>query len=147
MYFFKVQTVINPNQQLQLNLRYSAKFKGLYLHFARVIRPIWNLKCIVNSNQSTLLPSDCNVILKDLYAFKKFLELNPVIMTGGMNYRNETMVRNSAFNVSYDDRIKTRREELQIEEKQSLESLFRLVGKFIKKKFFYVSKYLFKFIF
>lgn len=114
-----------------MNVRYSAKFKGLYLHFARVIRPIWNLKCIGNFNQSSIISSDCNMILKDLYAFKKFLELNPVIMTGGMtNYRNEINLRNNTtFNVSYDDRNKTRREELQLEEKQSLESLFRLVGK------------------
>lgn len=66
-------------QQMDLyNLKYSSKHGGLYMHIARILRPIWNRKCIDSNFSSTITIQDCNQILCDLYAIRAFLDANTV---------------------------------------------------------------------
>lgn len=60
------------------NIVYSAKHDGLYLYVARLLRPIWKLRCVDANLCSTLSQADCTVILDDLYAIKAFLDVNSV---------------------------------------------------------------------
>lgn len=67
------------SQQMDLyNLKYSAKHSGLYLHIGRILRPIWNRKCIDEKLTSTITIQDCNQILSDLFAIRSFLESNTI---------------------------------------------------------------------
>lgn len=60
------------------NLKFSAKHGGLYMHVARILRPVWGCKCIDAKLSSTISIQDCNQILSDLFAVRSFLEANSV---------------------------------------------------------------------
>lgn len=116
-------------------VRYPAKYSGLYIHLARIIRPIWGLKCIIQKNQSSITPYDCNLILNDLYAFKSFLDSNPIITStansslANQQHRNDTTARYemSMMGNSPDYRNRNLQEDAFAEERLSIEALIRLV--------------------
>lgn len=60
------------------NINYSAKHAGLYLHVARLLRPIWKKRCVDSKLCSLITQFDCIEILEDLYAIKSFLEVHSV---------------------------------------------------------------------
>lgn len=72
----------SPQHQQQFpdtaNLNYSAKHTGLYLHLARLMRPIFNRKCIDLNLNSTITVQDCAQVLDDLFVVKAFLDANSV---------------------------------------------------------------------
>lgn len=59
-------------------IMYSSKHDGLYIYVARLLRPIWKLRCVDENLNSKLTQVDCTLILEDLYALKNFLEANSV---------------------------------------------------------------------
>ncbi|CAG9806092.1 unnamed protein product [Chironomus riparius] len=128
-------------QQIDLfNLRYSAKHGGLYLHIARILRPIWNRKCIDNKLSSTITIQDCNQILSDLFAIRSFLESNTVggIAKNSMNILSAnaytsfmTTTQGNILNGfgSNNQQIQhpQKKEEAFAEEKKSLDALFNFI--------------------
>lgn len=57
---------------------YSSKHDGLYIYVARLLRPIWKIRCVNEDLNSKLTQADCTFILEDLYALKNFLDSNSV---------------------------------------------------------------------
>lgn len=55
---------------------YSPKHDALYVYVARLLRPIWNMRCCDENLNSKLTQLDCKYILEDLYSLKNFLEVN-----------------------------------------------------------------------
>lgn len=144
------QTQLLPNtsfqqqtQQMDLfNLRYSAKHGGLYLHIARILRPIWNRKCIDEKLMSTITIQDCNQILSDLFAIKSFLESNTVAGIAKTNVNilnpyNSFMPTAQAGNIHHLSSFaavpnqqmqhQQKKEEAFSEEKKSLDALFNFI--------------------
>lgn len=72
-----VSSGIAPVNDLN-TVTYSSKHDALYLYFARLIRPIWKMRCVDENLNSKLTHLDCKYILKDLYSLKNFLEANSV---------------------------------------------------------------------
>jgi nuclear pore complex protein Nup155 len=145
------QTQFNGNnstfqqaQQMDLfNLKFSAKHGGLYLHVARILRPIWNRKCIDGNLTSTISIQDCNQILNDLFAVRTFLEANSLsgfmkmssqpgnILSPYNSYMNNShSVVNGFSGVNQIQQQQQKREEAFAEEKKSLDALFAFISKF-----------------
>lgn len=125
-------------QQMELyNLKYSAKHGGLYLHITRILRPIWNRKCIDGNSSSTITIQDCNQILNDLFSVRAFLEANSVaglmkVSTAGgiMNpYNSFTHSNTNGFSGSQLQQQQLKRDEAFVEEKKSLDALFIFISK------------------
>lgn len=145
------QTQFNGNnstfqqtQQMDLfNLKFSAKHGGLYLHVARILRPIWNRKCIDANLSSTISIQDCNQILNDLFAVRTFLEANSLsglmkmssapgnIMSPYNSFMNNShSVANGFTGSNQMQQHQQKREEAFAEEKKSLDALFAFISKF-----------------
>lgn len=58
---------------------FSARHNALYLYVARLMRPIWKLRCLKNNLHSNLNAKDCSFILEDLITIKQFLESNNLV--------------------------------------------------------------------
>lgn len=135
-------TAYSPSQSMDLyNLKYSAKHGGLYLHLTRILRPIWNRKCIDANLSSTISVQDCNQILCDLFAVRSFLDVNTAagsmkITSAGGNilspynaFMNNTQAAvSSSGNQLYTQQQK--RDEAFAEEKKSLDALVGFISKF-----------------
>lgn len=146
-------TPINPNhtqmssfqhqpQQMELfNLKYSAKHGGLYLHVARILRPIWSRRCIGEKTNSTISIHDCNQILSDLFSVRSFLEANTVaglnasktsssmnIMSPGGPYSSVVngFSSNNQLHLQQQQQ-QQKKEEAFSEEKKSLDALFNFI--------------------
>lgn len=57
---------------------YSAKHDGIHIYVARLLRPIWKIRCVDENLNSNLSHVDCTFILEDLFALKLFLDANSV---------------------------------------------------------------------
>ncbi|CRK98832.1 CLUMA_CG012077, isoform A [Clunio marinus] len=125
-----------PQQMDICNLKYSAKHGGLYLHIARILRPIWNRKCIDTKNlTSTITIHDCNQILNDLFGIRSFIESNSVIGLMKMSSTSDNMIMSqSSFMTSHhhhqlngnhqmNHQHLQKRDEAYGEEKKSLDAL------------------------
>ena len=128
-------------QQMDLyNLKYSAKHGGLYLHVARILRPIWNRKCIDSNFASTISIPDCNQLLVDLSAVRLFLEANSFaglmkqtsgsgnLMSPYSSFVNPPHSLNG-FSGSAQTQQHLKRDEAFAEEKKSLDALFVFISK------------------
>lgn len=130
------------SQQMDLfNLKYSAKHGGLYLHVSRILRPIWNRKCINAERSSTITIQDCNQVLSELLAVRGFLEANSV--AGLSKIANATSSIMSPYNSYINSPQQSfagnnqlqqqhKRDEAFAEEKKSLDALVAFISKFIK---------------
>lgn len=122
-------------QQLDLfNLKYSAKHDGLYLHVARILRPIWNRKCINEKILSTISVQDCVQVLFDLYAIRTFLDVNSIVGFSKLNLSSAPyssfVSSNTTTNgfVSSDQFIhQQKKEEAFLEEKKSFDALVNFI--------------------
>lgn len=131
-----------PTQMDLYNLKYSAKHGGLYLHIARILRPIWNRKCIDRNLTSTISTQDCKQILGDLFAIRSFLEANSMsgMMKSSTVSGNILNSYNSFVNTSHpvanangfsggnQMHQQQKREEAFAEEKKSLDALFVFIS-------------------
>ncbi len=123
------------------NLNYSAKHTGLYLHIARLLRPIWNKRCLDQKLGSTVTTHDCSQILDDLFAIKGFLEANSVNNLITRINSNQSGVLSPNPYGHYSGTVangivpigagqqgqKNSVEEAHVEEKKSLDALIRFI--------------------
>lgn len=119
-----------PNDMF--NLKFSAKHGALYLHTARILRPIWNRKCIDSKLSSTINIQDCNELLRDLYALRAFLEANSVsgmrsmtenIATAYNSFGHSNASIVNGFSGNPLPAQQQKRDEALFEEKKSLDAL------------------------
>lgn len=131
------------SQQMDLfNLKYSAKHGGLYLHVSRILRPIWNRKCINAERSSTITIQDCNQILSELFAVRGFLEANSVaghskivngtngILSPHSSFINSSHQSVNGFSGNVQLQQQQKRDEAFAEEKKSLDALVAFISKF-----------------
>lgn len=136
-------STFQQQQQIDLyNLKYSAKHGGLYLHVARILRPIWNRKCIDSNLASTISIPDCNQILSDLSAVRSFLEANSFsglmkqtstvgnILSPYNSFGNPTLPVNGFSGGNQIQQQHQKRDEAFAEEKKSLDALVSFISKF-----------------
>lgn len=142
-------STFQQSQQMDLfNLKYSAKHGGLYLHVSRILRPIWNRKCINAERSSTITIQDCNQILSELFAVRGFLEANSVAGLSKVANGNTSILSpyNSfmtsphqvvnGFSGNIQLQQQQKRDEAFAEEKKSLDALVAFISAFnLKKKF------------
>lgn len=88
------QMGLNADVTLQ---QFSAKHGGLYLYVGRILRPIWNMRCIKQENvnnktqiSSTIPPNQIRWILSHLQALKSFLNKNTHITKQHNSMRSVT---------------------------------------------------------
>lgn len=122
------------------NLKYSAKHGGLYLHVTRILRPIWNRRCIDKNRSSTISIPDCNQILSELFAIRAFLESNSAsgfsrTSNGGHSMGQYNSFMNSSHPVGMPgnqlQQQQQKREEALTEEKKSLDALVGFISEFL----------------
>lgn len=127
------------SQQLDLySLKYSAKHGGLYLHIARILRPIWSRRCVDEKLSSTITIHDCNQILSDLFAIRSFLEANTIAGLAKANitalspYNSYSTSGHHSMNGFSSNQLamqqqQQKKEEAFVEEKKSLDALFNFI--------------------
>lgn len=107
----------DPNSQYQ----FSSKHNGLYLYVARILRPIWNLRCVEKMTfdgkrfylTSTLNSEECAWILCHLTSLRIFLQ-----QTTQMAICNNTTVAKSTNKTG-----NCTMQDVQLEERHSLDAL------------------------
>nr|XP_017099232.2 LOW QUALITY PROTEIN: nuclear pore complex protein Nup154 [Drosophila bipectinata] len=111
---------------------FSAKHDGLYLYVGRMLRPIWQMRCVDDNFCSKLQVQDCDGLLCDLLALRSFLEAHSVhdISTSNRAPFESHIDRTSGYsniliNNSHMPLTEQRNlsEQAQVEEKRSLSSL------------------------
>lgn len=135
-------STFQPQQMEMFNLKYSAKHGGLYMHVSKILRPIWNRKCIDANLSSTISIQDCNQLLNDLFAVRGFLEANSVAgmmkmsAGGGANMMSpySSFINNAHSGMngfSGNNQLQQqqqKREEAFAEEKKSLDALVAFIS-------------------
>ncbi|XP_043495408.1 nuclear pore complex protein Nup155 isoform X2 [Polistes fuscatus] len=118
---FRQQPQVGLNSDVTLQ-QFSAKHGGLYLYVGRILRPIWNLRCIkqelVNNKtqiSSTIPPNQIRWILNHLQALRFFLNKNT----------NITKQHNSARSITdeFETTLPNLYQEPIVEERNSLDAL------------------------
>lgn len=132
-------TAFPSSQQMDMfNLKFSAKHGALYLHTARILRSIWNRKCVDNKFASTISIQDCNHTLRELFALRSFLEVNNVFglrsaagnAGGGYNsFANSNHSVVNGFSGNQVQMQQQKRDEALSEEKKSLDALVNFISK------------------
>lgn len=132
-------TAFSPSQPMDMyNLRYSAKHGALFLHTARILRSIWNRKCVDSKFTSTISIQDCNNTLRELFALRSFLESNNVFgirsaaggVSGGYNsFANSSHSVVNGFSGNQLQMQQQKRDEALSEEKKSLDALVNFISK------------------
>lgn len=129
-----------PQQLDMFNLKFSAKHGGLYLHIARILRPVWLMRCLNSNLCSSITIQDCNQILSDMFAIRGFLEVNSVAGLMKMNspsgllnqnpyssFINQTQLGSNGFTGSNQLQQQQKHDEAYTEEKKSLDALVRFL--------------------
>ncbi|KAG7189622.1 hypothetical protein KM043_017304 [Ampulex compressa] len=118
---FKSHTPIGFNADVALQ-QFSAKHSGLYLYVGRILRPIWNMRCIkhetVNNKvqiSSTIPAAQITWILGHLQALRSFLNKNTYITKQHSTTRNLTD--------GFETTISSHFQEPIVEERNSLDAL------------------------
>ena len=125
-----------PPQMDAYNLKFSAKHGALYLHTARILRPIWNRKCIDGKLSSTISIQDCNQILRDLFSLRSFLEANSGFgLRSAANPYSGFNNSHSVVNGNTGNQLHQRRDEALLEEKKSLDALVSFISESNKMSF------------
>lgn len=132
-----INSTFQPQQMDLFNLKYSAKHGGLYIHIARILRPIWNRRCVdIEKLSSTITIYDCNQILSDLFAVRSFLESNTF---AGLTKASSSINRPNVMSPSpygnvngfasnqVQQQVQQKKEEAFAEEKKSLDALFNFI--------------------
>ncbi|KAL1505828.1 hypothetical protein ABEB36_005300 [Hypothenemus hampei] len=120
------QTVFDPS----CFINFSAKHNGSYLYLCRILRPLWNRRCVEHVsldnktflNQSTITSNDCINILNNLNAFHNFLKLNNQL-TSFNNSRIQTSVMAHNTTQINQSLVNPTPQDPQYEERQSLDAL------------------------
>ncbi|KAM7353005.1 nuclear pore complex protein Nup154 [Cochliomyia hominivorax] len=111
---------------------YSSKHDGLYIYVARLLRPVWKIRCVSEDLNSKLTQADCTYILEYLYALKNFLDSNSVndLSCTMRAFNNQTTLSNeygiliqNSTNMHSNDPKMNAAEQAQTEEKRSLTAL------------------------
>ncbi|XP_030758957.1 nuclear pore complex protein Nup154 [Sitophilus oryzae] len=110
-------------------ISYSNKHNGLYLYLGRILRPVWNRRCVERIcpdgktvlNQSTITVEDCVQILNNLTALHNFLSLNTQLSTtyNASTQYNSTIKANSLTT----SHMNPTPQDIQVEERHSLDAL------------------------
>ncbi|KAF7285413.1 nuclear pore complex protein Nup154 [Rhynchophorus ferrugineus] len=106
---------------------FSFKHNGLYLYLSRILRLVWNRRCVervspdgkIILNQSTITSEDCIQILNNLRALHNFLSLNTQLST----MYNSSQVHGSSVNSLSVTRANPTTQDAQLEERSSLDAL------------------------
>ena len=136
-------STFQPQQMDLFNLKYSAKHGGLYMHVSRIVRPIWNRKCIDGNLSSSISIQDCNQLLSDLFAVRSFLEANTVsgmmkmtsgastnLMSSYNSFMSNTHSGLNGFSGNNQlQQLQLKRDEAFVEEKKSLDALVGFISK------------------
>lgn len=82
-YIYFLVGINQQTQQSSVNnensaIIFSAKHDGLYLYVARMLRPIWQMRCVDDNFCSKLNVQDCDSLLCDLLSLRSFLEVHSV---------------------------------------------------------------------
>lgn len=110
-------------------INFSAKHNGLYLYLGRILRPVWNRRCVDRIcpdgktivNQSTITAEDCINILNNLTALHNFLSLNTRLSVAYKSTQGHgTTFNNTELNMT---RVNPTIQDAQLEERQSLDAL------------------------
>jgi nuclear pore complex protein Nup155 len=115
---------MQPNETDFHNLRYSAKHGALYLYITRLLRPIWNRKCIDANISSTITVKDCSALLNKLSAVRFFIESNHSNGTLRHTTTKFNDYQQSIMNNNFSSQNQSRMEEAHIEETKSIDALF-----------------------
>ncbi|KAJ8961865.1 hypothetical protein NQ318_021483 [Aromia moschata] len=108
---------------------FSSKHNGLYLYLGRILRPIWNRRCIENicmdgrtvTNQSTISSEECIYILNNLTALHSFLMRNTQLSAPrSAPAAHNSMFNNTSMNLT---RANYTLHDAQLDERQSLDAL------------------------
>ncbi|XP_017059277.1 nuclear pore complex protein Nup154 [Drosophila ficusphila] len=122
------QTVSNENSQIV----FSAKHDGLYLYVSRMLRSIWQMRCVNEHFCSNLSHRDCALLQNDLRSLRSFLEVHSVHDISSStrvsfdphlertNSYNTIMMSNTLLPMP-EQRVLA--EQAQVEEKRSLSAL------------------------
>ncbi|XP_043641308.1 nuclear pore complex protein Nup154 [Drosophila teissieri] len=122
------QAVCNENSPIV----FSAKHDGLYMYVSRMLRSIWQMRCVNEHFCSNLSHSDCTFLLSDLRSLRSFLEVHSVHDISSStrvsfdshlertNSYNTIMMSNTLLPIP-EQRILS--EQAQVEEKRSLSAL------------------------
>ncbi|KAK9883024.1 hypothetical protein WA026_001236 [Henosepilachna vigintioctopunctata] len=107
--------------------QFSSKHNGLYLYFGRILRPLWNQKCVqlvlveeksrLVAFASTVNSEQVGMILSNLIALHNFLLMNTQICVCA-----PSQVQNISMNTTI-GRSNYTLQDAQLEERQSLDSL------------------------
>lgn len=135
-----INSTFQPQQMEMFNLKYSAKHGGLYIHISRILRPIWNRRCVnLEKLASTITIYDCNQILSDLFAVRAFLESNTIagISSASKSTNLSNIISPGHFNAygsvngfssqQVQQQLQQKKEEAFAEEKKSLDALFNFI--------------------
>ncbi|XP_041675233.1 LOW QUALITY PROTEIN: nuclear pore complex protein Nup154 [Drosophila eugracilis] len=124
----KSQVVGNENSPIV----FSAKHDGLYLYVSRMLRSIWQMRCVNEQFGSNLSQKDCGLLQSDLRSLRSFLEVHSVHDISSStrlsfdshldrtNSYNTIMMNNTLLPIP-EQRILS--EQAQVEEKRSLSAL------------------------
>ncbi|XP_043248348.1 nuclear pore complex protein Nup154 isoform X1 [Colletes gigas] len=118
---FRSRTSVGPNTDIPQQ-QFSAKHNGLYLYVGRILRPIWNMRCIkqevVNNKTqifSTISAKQVTWILGLLQALRSFLNRNTHITKQLNATRN--------INDGFETTVTSHFQEPMVEERNSLAAL------------------------
>uniref|UniRef100_A0A1I8PU24 Uncharacterized protein n=1 Tax=Stomoxys calcitrans TaxID=35570 RepID=A0A1I8PU24_STOCA len=113
---------------------YSSKHDSLYVYIARLLRPIWKVRCVDGNLNSSLTQIDSAMILEDLYAIRQFLESNSVgdLSCTMRSYSNQTTMPTGYNSLHHminhtNDLQANTNEQAQAEEKRSLTALIHFI--------------------
>ncbi|KAH0999149.1 hypothetical protein HUJ04_005994 [Dendroctonus ponderosae] len=109
-------------------VNYSAKHNGLYLYLGRILRPLWNKRCVERictdgkniMNTSSIAVEDCLQIQSNLNALHNFLKLNTQLSSAVTTTHQAALYSSPALNFTV---ANPTQQDAQLEEKQSLDAL------------------------
>ncbi|GBM21727.1 Nuclear pore complex protein Nup155 [Araneus ventricosus] len=127
---------------------YSGKHNGLYLHFSRIVRPVWNLKLVsetsakIGESRVTYLTSniskeDLALILQQLLSLKHFLQknnqsfLNPAVASLAQNVGMSRLLSQNGYGSPSDTSLNYQRHtqnDAELQERISLANFQQLVN-------------------
>ncbi|XP_066259213.1 nuclear pore complex protein Nup155 [Euwallacea similis] len=121
---FLQQTVFDPSSLIN----FSAKHNGLYLYLCRILRPVWNRRCVeristdgkIFLNQNTISSEDCIQIQCNLNALHNFLKMNTQLSSYNVPSQRCTPLNTTPINHSL---VSPPVQNAQLEERQSLDAL------------------------
>ncbi|CAH0559339.1 unnamed protein product [Brassicogethes aeneus] len=125
------QTQQSPNFEVVCPFVFSSKHNGLYLYLGRILRPVWNRRCVNKvcidgktfTNVSTISINDCIWILNNLTALHNFITQNTQLSSVCNTSSNANANGSFANQTTNATRSTVTVRDAQLEERRSLDAL------------------------